>query len=408
MKHWGFLAVLAAIICSMTIHVPKPAYAAPAIGIAAEALTPTDMAGKGHLRAIKPGGQFMAMLSAVNVAQDIHEYMAVFEVRDANGFTIFLDFTNGLLNAGQAARIGMPISITEAGNYTLRSFAYSVPLIAPARGSTAFSSVFETSISVAETNITHQTGVFLPLYEYPDLEDPDNMWSMLVSQKTEHPFVPFAATINPWSGPGTWIDPNYVEGTTALREGGIEYVLGYIPTDYARQTGGMRLADIKAMMDTYRVWYPDVNGVMLDEVNSDASRLQFYQELVEHAKAAGFEYVVANPGTMIDRQYIEIFDNLIIYENRVPPSVSQLQENTYFPAYDPQYFTFAVKNVNDLDTTYIDEVIDYVGFLYLTDDVESLSDSNPYNTLPDYFEELVDLLDPGQPQIGELQADIIQ
>ncbi len=341
----------------------------------------------------------MAMLSASNATADIHEYVAVFEVRDANGFTIFLDFTDGLLNAGQVTRIGMPMSLAETGNYTVRSFAYSAPLIAPVRGSTAFSSVFETSVSVAETSSTHQTGVFVPLYQYPDLDDLGNMWSVLASQKEEHVLVPFAATINPWSGPGTWIDPNYVEGTATLRQSGIEYILGYIPTDYARQTGGATLADIKAMMDTYRAWYPDVNGVMLDEVNSGASEIQFYAELAEYARAAGFEYVFANPGTRIDRQYIEIFDNLIVYENRVLPSVSQLQENTYFPAYDPQYFTFAVKDVRDLDAAYVDEANDYVGLLYLTDDVESLSDQNPYNTLPHYFEELLELLDPAELQI---------
>lgn len=395
MKSWGFLAVLVAIIGSAAVlSTPKSTYAAPAAGIAAESLTLTDMAGKGQLRAIKPGGQFTAMLTATNAAEDIQEYVAVFEARDANGYTIFLGFSDGLINAGQTARIGMPVSLSETGNYTVRSFAYSTPLIAQVRGSVAFSSVLATSISVAESNSTHQTGVFVPLYEYPDLDDPENIWSLLIMHKQEHAFIPFAATINPWSGPGIWADPNYVKGTAALRENGVEYVLGYIPTEYARQTGGRTLVDIKAMIDTYRAWYPDVNGILLDEVNSGSSQLGFYTELAAYARTAGFEYVFANPGTKIDREYIEIFDNLIIYENRVPPSVSQLQENTYFPTYTPEYFSFAVKNVAALDVAYVEEAIDYVSFLYLTDDVESLADQNPYNTLPSYFADLLELLDP--------------
>jgi hypothetical protein len=386
--------VLVVIVLSASCCAPRPAHAAPAVGIVAEALTLTDMAGKGNLRAVKPGGQFMAMLSVENAAQNIHEYVAVFEVRDSNGFTVFLDFSEGLINAGESSRTGLPVLLHETGNYTVRSFAYSVPLLAQVRG-VAFSSVFTASLSVAEAaEAAHQTGVFVPLYEYPDLGDPENIWSRLVAHKQEHAPVPFAAVINPWSGPGTWLDPNYVQGTVALREGGVEYVLGYIPTDYARQTAGNSLSSIKAMMDTYRAWYPDVNGVMLDEVNSGAGQLGFYAELAEYARTAGFEYVFANPGTRIDAQYIEIFDNLMIYENRVPPSASQLQENTYFPAYDPRYFSFAVKNVAALDAGYVAEAAGYVGFLYLTDDVESLSDPNPYNTLPRYFEELLDILEP--------------
>jgi hypothetical protein len=394
MKHGGFLAVLAALVCSAAYCMPKPVHAAPAAGVVAEGLAVTDMAGKGQLRAVKPGAQFTVMLSVSNAAEDIQEYAAVFEIRDANGFTVFLDFSEGLVNAGQAARAGVPAALQEMGNYTVRSFAYSTSLIAPARGSAAFSSVLTAPLSVTDAVSTHQAGVFVPLYEYPDVGDSENMWSAVMAHKQEHALVPFAVTINPWSGPGTWLDPNYEEGTQALRESGIEYVLGYIPTDYARQTGGQTLAGIKAMMDTYRAWYPAVNGVLLDEVNSGADRLQFYAEIADYARAAGFEYVFANPGTRIDERYIEIFDNLLIYENNVPPSVSQLQENTYFPAYSPTYFSFAVKNVPSLDLAYVGEATGYVGFLYLTDDVERLSDPNPYNTLPEYFGELLELLDP--------------
>lgn len=403
MRHLGLLAVLVAIVLSAACYIPKPAHAAPAVGIVAESLTITDMAGKGQLRAVKPGGQFMAMLATTNAADGIQEYVAVFEVRDANGFTVFLDFSEGLLNPGQTSRIGLQVLLQETGNYTVRSFAYSVPLLSQARG-VAFSSVFTAPLSVTETVApAHQTGVFVPLYEYPDIGDPENIWNRLVAYKQEHASVPFAATINPWSGPGTWLDPNYAQGISALREGGVEYVLGYVPTDYARQTGGASLSNIKAMMDTYRAWYPGVNGVMLDEVNSSSDRLAFYSELAEYARAAGLQYVFANPGTKIDAQYIEIFDNLVIYEHRVPPSVSQLQENTYFPTYDPQYFSFAVKNVPTLDVAYVDEASGYVSFLYLTDDVESLSDPNPYNTLPRYFAELLDLLDPSRER-DKLQA----
>jgi hypothetical protein len=39
------------------------------------------------------------------------------------------------------------------------------------------------------------------------------------------------------------------------------------------------------------------------------------------------------------------------------------------------------------------EAIQQVGFLYITNDVESPADTNPYNTLPPYFGNLVAMLE---------------
>lgn len=55
-------------------------------------------------------------------------------------------------------------------------------------------------------------------------------------------------------------------------------------------------------------------------------------------------------------RYVDVFDYLIIYENRVLPSVPQLQENTYYPRHHPEKFGFVVKNIASLDIRYVDEV----------------------------------------------------
>ena len=394
MKSWSLVAVLAAVLSSAAFsHIPRTANAMPD-GIVATSLTLTDMAGNGQLKKVKSGGQFLAMLSATSSATVMHEYVAVFEVRDENGYTISLDIYEGLLDPEEIERISAPVSLAEAGDYTVRSFAYSFPAIAPAKGHMAISSIVTAPISVVDIEYDHRTGVIVPLYAYPYLNEPGNLWNVLVEQKLRNPDVPFAVIMNPWSGPGLWQDPNYLMGTAQLRESGVEYVIGYIPTDYARYSEGRAPSDIMAMMDTYRDWYPDVNGILLDEVNSRASHIDFYSEIVLHARNAGFEYVVANPGTRIAEEYIAIFDNLMIYEHRVLPSVPRLQENTYFPAYSPERFSFAVKNVPALDIEYLEQVREYVGFLYMTNDVESVIDPNPYNTLPYYFSDLVEFLDP--------------
>jgi hypothetical protein len=387
----GVIAVIAAIIGSAALYA-RPAYAAPE-GIAAQSLSLTDAAGNGQLKRIKPGGQFMASMAVTNTAVVMHEYVAVYEVRDGEGYTVRISFSEGIIGPGQTARIREPIVLEEIGEYTVRSFAYSVPAFGATRDSIVFSSIVTSTISVQEISYDHRTGVFVPLFEYPFADRMDSMWKVLAEKKSEHPDVPFAAVINPHSGPGVWQDPNYVRGIGELRQSGIEYVLGYVSTDYAGNTSGKTLADIKYMIDRYREWYPDVNGIMLDEVNSGASQLAFYTELVAYARSIGFEYIVANPGTRIAEEYVDVFDYLIIYENRVLPSVPQLQENTYYPRHYPEKFGFAVKNVASLDVGYVDEVREYVGFLYMTDDVESASDPSPYNTLPSYFADLVRFLD---------------
>lgn len=371
---------------------PSPAFASPE-GIVVESLKLTDMAGNGQMKRIRPDGQFMMTLAITNAADRVQEYVVVYEVRDANGFTVLISVVEGVLNPGEKTRVGAPVSLEELGEYTTRAFAYSFPVIAPSRDSIVVSPIVAAPISVAEIEYTHQTGVVIPLYEYPYSNSP-GMWNVISQQKMQNPGVPFATVINPWSGPGLWQDPNYVRATAELRDSGVEYVLGYISTDYARQTSGSTIGDIKAMIDKYREWYPDVNGILLDEVNSSASRLDFYTEIVAYTRSAGIEYVFANPGTKIAEEYVDLFDKLIIYENRVLPSASELQENTYFPRYSPEKFAFAVKNVANLDVGYVDEIRDYVGLLYMTNDIESASDPNPYNTLPHYFADLIRFLAP--------------
>lgn len=391
MRSWGLLVAFSIITSYMTFNIPAPVLGSQE-GISIESLALTDMAGEGQLKRIRPEGQFMMTLSITNTADRIHEYAAVYEVRDINGYTVQISFVEGVLNPGQQTSIGAPVSLEEPGEYTTRAFVFSVPIIAPSKESFTISPLVTASISVADIEYTHQTGIVVPLYEYPYPNNTESMWSIISQQKMVNPAVPFAVVVNPLSGPGLWQDPNYVRGTAELQDSGIEYILGYISTDYARQTSGRTLGDIKSMIDSYIEWYPDVNGILLDEVNSSASHLQFYAEIVTHARTAGMEFVYANPGTRIAEEYIRLFDNLMIYENRVLPSESQLQENTHFPRHSPEKFAFAVKNVQELDIEYIDSIRDYVGLIYMTNDVETDSDPNPYNTLPYYFADLIGFL----------------
>jgi hypothetical protein len=108
------------------------------------------------------------------------------------------------------------------------------------------------------------------------------------------------------------------------------------------------------------------------------------------------EFVRANPGAKSDEAYRQIFDNLAVYEGRSLPTIAQLQASTYFPEYPPQGFSFTVRGISTLDAEYVNEAKNYVGLMYITDDIEESGDGNPYNELPAYFLELVQLLDADQ------------
>jgi hypothetical protein len=308
----------------------------------------------------------------------------VLEARDRGGVTRWLGTSAGTLGPGQAATISTILTLDEPGSYTFRAFALD-----SVERPTAFSPVVMVSAPVVRVDYP---GVYVPLYKYPDLWKPDGVWNTLFQTKQANPSVLFVVTVNPSSGPGDRQNPAHVHAISELKKSGVEYILGYVPTNYAQQNPGRTLDDLKAMVDRYRTWYPEVNGIMLDQASSGEGALPFYKELVQYSRSQGMEFVRANPGTKPAEAYLGVFDNLSVYEGDLLPTATQLQENTYFPKYRPENFSFVSKNVASLDRAQVAQLRGHVGLFYVTDDIEKESDRNPYNSLPRYFADLVRLL----------------
>lgn len=53
------------------------------------------------------------------------EFAGIVEVRDADGFTVYLQWQTGTLPAGGDVNIGLSFVPTEAGEYTVRTFVLS-------------------------------------------------------------------------------------------------------------------------------------------------------------------------------------------------------------------------------------------------------------------------------------------
>jgi hypothetical protein len=234
------------------------------------------------------------------------------------------------------------------------------------------------------------TGVYVPLYKYPDLGDPSGLWSSVIKAKKEHPSVPFAVSVNPSNGPGGSDDSRISSAIGELKAAGVEHVLGYLPTMYATEPSGRTMGDLKGMIDKYRAWYPEMDGLMMDTMAAGDDKLSFYKELVEYAKSQGFSFVKGNPGAKVDSAYFAVFDNISIYERFDAPSVSTLASNTlHHEGHSKSKFSFTAKGVPGLDLGYLNEAKEYVSYIYMTDD----GGGNPYNTAPPYFFSMVEALD---------------
>lgn len=376
---------LAAVLCLAILAAMLPGKALAEPGVAATSISITDMNGNAR-NTLAASADFVASVHLANGAGEPRRYVVVIEARDSQGTTVSLELRHGVLAPGQQAVASSTLRLDE-GVYSLYTFAMDDD-----RNPKELSPVVSTPVSVSRINYP---GIYVPLYKYPDLSNPAGVWNTLLKAKQDHGRVLFVVTVNPSSGPGAAQNAAYAGAISALKKGGVEYILGYIPTHYAVQDAGHTLADLEAMIDRYREWYPEVNGVSFDQMSSSAAHMGFYRDLASYARSHGMEFVRANPGTRADEAYSSgIFDNVAVYEGSILPSALQLKENTHFPRYAPQGFSFISKNVASLDAAYVNQLRNYVGLFYITDAIESAANSNPYNKLPSYFAELVGLLDP--------------
>lgn len=124
----------------------------------------------------------------------------------------------------------------------------------------------------------------------------------------ERPVRRRVAILNPSSGPGSAPQPLFRRAVAELRRSGTR-VVGYVHTAY----GARDPSAVRADIDRYRSWY-GVDGVFLDEAAEHDDRRPFYEALSRHARAAGLQLVVLNPGVVPARGYFDIADIVVTFE----------------------------------------------------------------------------------------------
>ena len=140
--------------------------------------------------------------------------------------------------------------------------------------------------------------------------------------------IPIEAIMNPASGPGTAVNPDYQVAVGQLHAAGGK-VIGYVPTGYGSRPADEILADVS----DYVEWY-GVDGIFLDEMGNQSGALDYaalYANIKGLAARAGIGlHVVGNPGEpFADAEaFIAAADTLVLFEgpyaNADPSSASFL------------------------------------------------------------------------------------
>ncbi|MEP6575657.1 MAG: spherulation-specific family 4 protein [Nitrososphaerota archaeon] len=240
------------------------------------------------------------------------------------------------------------------------------PLSTEKSGTTSSSSGTQSSV-----------GLYVPLYTYPT----SSTWSTLVSSKNAHPNLPFLVAINPNSGVGSSQDTNFVNGIKNLKSAGIK-VIGYVYTSYGQRSTTVLQDEI----NKYKSWY-GVDGIFFDEMSNSGGLEGYYSNLNSFVKSTGMTFTMGNPGADTLSSYVGTMDTIIIYEQQGLPSVDSLKG--WHTNYDKKNFSIIPYGVPSLDTQFISNVRNYVGWIYITDD----GLPNPWDSLPSYFSNLVSALD---------------
>jgi hypothetical protein len=219
--------------------------------------------------------------------------------------------------------------------------------------------------------------LWVPAYFYPSGPGLRHWDRLIASAKS----VPIVVIVNPASGPGDHVDTNFAAVLPRARKAGITLV-GYVGTQYTRKP----LERVKAEVQTFLRFYPDIQGFHFDEQSSDARGVDYYAELYRNVRELiPGALVVTNPGTSCDAGYAArpAADAICLFENeRGFDSFLPAPSLTRFPG-----SRFCIQAHNVATEAQMKKAVRRaaamkLGYVFVTDDVGP----NPYDRLPAYWD----------------------
>ncbi len=166
-------------------------------------------------------------------------------------------------------------------------------------------------VGVASPVRADKVSVLVPAYFYPTWWS-GSPWDELNAAAAK---IPIEAIMNPGSGPGSRVNPDYQVAVGELQTAGGK-VIGYVATGYGSRTDRTPSWPTSRRTST---WY-NVDGIFLDEMGNQDGSLD-YVALYNAIKALtagsrGSLHVVGNPGTPFPwvQSYLAAADTLNIFE----------------------------------------------------------------------------------------------
>jgi Spherulation-specific family 4 len=223
--------------------------------------------------------------------------------------------------------------------------------------------------------------LLVPAYFYPS-RDGLATWKELLASASDAPVV---AIVNPASGPGRRVDPNYEEVFRLAKSSKVA-LIGYVTLSYAKRPA----AEVKAEIDTWVKFYPGMQGIFFDEQPSAAEHAAFAGECFAHAASKiDKALIVSNPGTRCAREYAELPQKpvLVLYERGT--GLDKYQPPDWTKDFGAERFSvllYGVKSKDDMRQAFRDAAAKRVGYFYVTD----AEGRNSWNRLPAYWKEEVE------------------
>jgi hypothetical protein len=220
--------------------------------------------------------------------------------------------------------------------------------------------------------------LLVPAYFFPDGEGL-LQWNQLLNSPAAAATV---AIVNLDNGPGAVRHPKYTEILKRAREKGVT-VIGYVSTKYATRDP----EEVKADVDRWIHFYPDVQGIFLDQQASAAEKIDYYTALYQHVhKKPGLGLVVTNPGTVCAEDYFSRPATDVACLAEPPAGIGKYQPPAWAGRYSAGRFAALATNVDTpekMQGSILETIGKRIGYCYVTDG----ESPNPWSRLPRYWEQ---------------------
>lgn len=223
----------------------------------------------------------------------------------------------------------------------------------------------------------HNLKLLIPMYVYPSPSSIE--WRRLIDFKKVHPNIDMIVIVNPNNGVFDNIDLNYEKLVKKLFEVNITMV-GYVYTKYGKRD----INEVKSNIDNWEKFYKNlgISGIFFDEASSKANEIGYYKELSDYVKNKGFKIVITNPGTKIDKAYIDenISDIIIDHEDSYENLSNMKSWNMPTSNTSLAILVYGLNNSDDLKDIIAKAIDNNISYIYLTDKT-----INPWNSFSKYL-----------------------